>query len=288
MKITAVLLLITLIVRIPVFSSEENGKISITFDKTAVKAGDYFEAVIKVENIKAEFIVVPIHFNSSVVKVADNNGIPVLSGIKTAAEVHNGSIGLTPLQALSGNSSYWNGAIFDNPLYPEIDNEGGFCRLMFLNATSKNIVSETLISIKFLAVDVGDTDIRFATSKDKPHDITAENGAKYIYKNYENPFDSSVSLDFSSVAIQKLIVRNPNIIKKTINNISGENLDCVSVIAAYDQNTMVGLSIKNISAQVNGSDIHECDIGTSENEIKHFLLNDLVNIMPLSGAAEVN
>jgi len=288
MKLTAVLLLIMSVIRFPVFSLEENGKISITLNKTAVKVGDYFEATVNVENIKAEFIVVPIHFNSDVLQIVNKNGAPVLSGVKTNSEFQNGSIGLTPLQALSGDPGYWNGTVFENPVYPEIDNENGFCRLMFSNARVKDIISETLISIKFLAIDVGDANIRFATNEDEIFDLTAEEGAKYIYKNYENPFDSSVSLYFKDVIVPTLSVRNPNIIRREIKNISGQQLVCISIIAVYDQNKMVGLSAKAIDIPINGSDIHECDIGTSQNEIRHFLLDDLVNIMPLTGAAEVS
>ena len=288
MKITSVLLLILLLTSlIPVFSTYENGKISITIDKTAVSVGDYFEAVIRVENIKAEFIIAPIHFNSKAVKVSDKDGGLVLSGVKTAAESHDGSIGITLMQALNGDPSYWNGAVFENPAYPEIDNENGFYRLMFSNTRAKEITSEALISIKFLAIGEGAADIRFATNQDSFFDLTAEDGAKYIYKDLTNPFDSSVSLAFPNAVTPKLNVRLPNITRKTIKNISDEELTGTSIIVAYDGNKLVDISIKTISVPINKSDIHECDIGVKENEIKHFLFGNFTNLMPLTGVADI-
>jgi len=210
-KLTAIFLLIIMIQTISVFA-DENSKILIEFDKEQVTAGDYFEAVVKVENVSAEYIVVPVHFNPRVVKVADKNGELVLSGVKTASEARDGSIGLTPLEALSsetdegGQPKYWNGAIFENPAYPEIDNENGFVRLMLSNVKTKEIISEALISIKFVALSEGNADIRFATSYDELYDITAENGAKYIQENVENPMEAAISNDFSNVVTPGLVV----------------------------------------------------------------------------------
>jgi len=212
-KITVLLLFILLLSQILiVHAAEENGKISIEFDKTSAKVGDYIEATIKIENIMAEYIVVPVHFNGKVVKAADKGGNLVLSGIKSASEVRDGSAGLTPLQALSNETDenndpkYWNGAIFENDYYSEINNEDGFCRLMFSNTKTKEIVSETLISIKFVAIGTGDTDIRFATKEDEIYDISAENGPMYIRENIENPMDASVNIDFANIAVPKLTV----------------------------------------------------------------------------------
>ena len=193
-------------------AEEKSGKISIEFDKTTVMAGDYLEATIKIENISAEYIIVPVHFNQKTVKVADRDGNLVLSGVRTASELRSGNIGVTPLQALSnetddnGDPRYWNGAIFENPAYPEIDNDNGLCRLMFSNVKTKEILSETLISIKFVAIAAGDTDIRFAVSTDEFHDITAENGAKYIQANTENPMEAAISMEFSEIIAPKLSV----------------------------------------------------------------------------------
>ena len=212
-KITALLLFILLLSQIlTVQAAEENGKISIEFDKTSAKVGDYIEAAIKIENIMAEYIVVPVHFNSKVVKVADKDGNLVLSGIKTASEARDGSIGLTPLQALSNETDenndpkYWNGAIFENDYYSEINNENGFYRLMFSNTKTKEIVSETLISIKFVAIGTGDTDIRFASKEDAIYDSSAENGPIYVHENIENPMDASLNIDFANIVIPKLTV----------------------------------------------------------------------------------
>ena len=211
-RLTTALLLILMIIQamLTVQADEKSGRIAIEFDKTAVKTGEYFEATIKVENINAEYIVIPVHFNSKAVKVADKAGDLVISGIKTASEARDGSIGVTPLQALSsetdenGDPKYWNGAIFENPAYTEINNEDGFCRLMFSNVKTKEIVSETLVSIKFVAIGKGDADIRFATSRDEFHDLTAENGAKYIQGNIENPMEAAISMEFSEINIPKL------------------------------------------------------------------------------------
>ena len=213
-RIIKALLIILIILQVTplVHAAEENGKISIEFDKTTVKVGEYLEATIKIENIMAEYIVVPVHFNSEVVKVADKDGNLVLSGIKTASEARDGSIGLTPLQALSNETDenndpkYWNGAIFENDYYSEINNEDGFYRLMFSNVKTKEIASETLINIKFVAIGTGDADIRFATKEDEIYDISAENGPMYVHENIENPMDASVNVDFANVTAPKLNV----------------------------------------------------------------------------------
>ena len=289
MKFTVALLLIISIFQFPVFSAEEIGKISITLNKTAVNVGEYFEATIKVENITAEFIIVPIHFNENAVKVADMNGELVLSGIKTANEAYDGRIGITPLQSLSGDPLYWNGTVFDNLLYPEINNEKGFYRLMFSNTRSREIVSETLISIKFLAIGVGDSDIRFADKNDELFDPIAGNGALFVYADQNgNPLDDlSVSKCFSNVSTTELKVRLQNMIRRTIKNSSGRKIDCVSIIAAYDGIRMVDMSIKSVSLPANESVLHECDIGTIDNSIKHFVLNDFTNITPSPGIVSI-
>ena len=167
----------------------EDGKVSITLSKTTAKAGETIDAAITLENITAQNITLPLHFNSSVVKIADTNNAIVTNGIKTAAQVRDGSAGVTPMQAISGNSTYWNGAIFAdsaNIYYPNLDNTNGFYRLLFTNTQTKNITNETLITLKFIAIAEGNADIRFAISTDTNHDPQSPNGVSYSYQTSEN------------------------------------------------------------------------------------------------------
>ena len=254
--------------------------ISITLDKTTAKVGEYIEAVITVENITALDIMTPIHFNSDVVRVVSKNGSYVESGLKDPYE----DIGITPLKALNDG---WGGTFFINDYYPYLHNENGFYRLSFTRRTAKEIVSETLISIRFIVIGAGDADIRFADQNDKPYyDTTYIYGACFLKPN-SNPRDSDILMNFQEVNTQKLTTRTPKAIKKTIKNISDKELNSISIIAVYDGNQMVELSIKTISIPAGESDTHECEIGSIDNEDKHFLFNDLVNIAPLTGALEV-
>lgn len=217
-KILSIFLLLAMLVQVtPIFAADTDSEISITLDKTTAQKGDYIEATIILENIAAEYIVVPVHFNPDVVKVADNDGNIVLSGVKKASQTRDGSIGLEPLQALSndtdenGDAIYWNGAFFTNPAYPEINNEKGFYRLMFSNVKEKEIKSQTLVSIKFVVVGNGDTDIRFATKSDDVYDISAPLGARYTYANPDDAMGSSIGTEFDKVKTQKLSITDDSI-----------------------------------------------------------------------------
>ena len=281
MKPVKFLLIILMIMQtVPVTAgTRDTPTISITLDKTSAKVGEYIEAVIKVENITALDIMTPIHFNPDVVRVVSKNGIHVESGLKDPYD----DIGITPLKALNDG---WGGVFFINDYYPYLHNENGFYRLSFTRRTEKEIVSETLISIRFVVIGAGDADIRFADQNDEFHDTTYIYGACFL-KPSSNPYDSDVLMHFQEIITQKLTARIPKVIKKTIKNISDKELNSVSIIAVYDGNQMVDLSTKIISIPAGESDTHECEIGSIDNEDKHFLFNDLVNIIPLTGALVV-
>jgi len=195
---------------IPVFAADS--VISIELDRTTAQVGDLISATIRVQNVTPNFITVPIHFNADVVQVIDNVGNLVRSGAKTAAQVRNGSVGLTPGQALSNEWAenyqplFWNGGIFENPQYPAIDNENGLIRLMFNNARPRAIVNETLITVNFIAVGEGDADIRFAVQGDAAYDTTAPGGADFLPFAPPGTMTAIPSEYFSQVNVQSLTV----------------------------------------------------------------------------------
>jgi len=256
--------------------------ISIELEQFTENNKKYVEATIKVGNIKTETIITPIHFNGDVLRVADKSGNQIESGIKSPYD----DIGITPLEALNNG---WGGWFFINDYYPELNNEGGFYRLVFERRSGVKEISsaEALISIRFIVIGTGETDIRFADKNDKLHDITYTNGACFMLLS-DNPYDTDIPADFQNISTQKLNVRIPNEIEKTIKNISGKELKCTSIIAVYDGYKMVDLSIKNINIPINGSATHECDIGVKENEVRHFLINNFTTLTPITGAAEVD
>lgn len=183
--ISSLLILAMLIPGLSAWAAD-NGSISITVDKSSAQVGDIIEATITLENMEAAIITLPVYFNPAVVKVVNSSGAVVKSGLKTAAEVRNGSAGIIPGQALSSDVDanddpiYWNGAVFENPYYPYLDNENGLYKMMFTNAATKEIVHETLITIRFAVVGAGDTEIRFATQNDRAYDPTVVGGATYF------------------------------------------------------------------------------------------------------------
>ena len=192
-KITAILLLILIIQSVPVaFAAEAEGTISITLDKATATIGDIIEATVTLENMDVCIMSLPIHFNPDVVKIADNNGAVAASGLKTAVDLRNGKAGVIPGQAISGELNaeddplYWNGAIFENPQYPYLNNNGGLYKLMFSNTKSKLIINETLITLRFAVVGAGNSDIRFATKADREYDETSPDGVEY-YGDAEAP-----------------------------------------------------------------------------------------------------
>ena len=219
-KIISIILLVLLLAQtIPaVFAAEgtgnENSAISIELDKPTAVQGEYVNATIRLKNVTAQFVFVPIHFNPEVVQIVDTNGHIVLSGNKTSAEMRDGSAGITPGQALSNELNnnfepvFWNGGIFENEQYPVLHNETGFYRLCFYNAKNRRITNETLITIRFVTVGAGNADIRFATSADGEgqYDIVATDGALLT------PFAQSGSVHgvedeyFSAMSAQLLTV----------------------------------------------------------------------------------
>ena len=217
---------------IPAFASDS--VISIELDRANAQVGDRINATIRVENITGRFINIPIHFNPDVVQVVDSEGNLVLSGVRTAAEVRNGSVGLTPEQALSNDLDnnyeplFWNGAIFENPQYPAIDNEAGFVRLLFSNTQAKEILNETLITIHFIAVGEGEADIRFAVQGDAAYDPTSPLGAMYF--NAENtPIVPQFSVQNIIVTSSDMPVERPPVQEPNIGG-SGDNFTTVTVI----------------------------------------------------------
>ncbi|GHV17510.1 hypothetical protein FACS189425_03920 [Clostridia bacterium] len=170
----ALSLLVTIL---PVYAAGSN--IVITLDKKTVKIGEVFTATVSLQGISAYTITAPLHFNPSVVKLVNTDGEIVVSGLKTPEELRDGSAGTITGAALGTDVSAWNGAIFTNTNYPILDNELGFCRLLFTNAKLKAI-NEDLISFKFIAVGEGDADIRFATDDDSAYDKQSPEGASYV------------------------------------------------------------------------------------------------------------
>jgi len=168
----------------PVFAAD--GLISIKLDKTAVKIGETLTATVTVENITAEMLVVPLHFNPDVLRVADKSGAIVNSEIKTSAQIRSGDHGIIPGQMLSnetdpaGDPLYWNGAVFENPNYPRLDNGKGLYRLFFRNVSAKEIKKETLMVVNFVVIGSGETDIRFAKESDPAYDSQSPTGASYV------------------------------------------------------------------------------------------------------------
>ena len=185
-KIISIILLACILLQAtPAFAANAEGTVSITLDKQTATVGDVIEATVTLENMDVSIMALPVHFNPSVVKIVNNNGAVVGSGLKTAADFRNGRAGVIPGQAINGavdaqgNSLYWNGAIFENPQYPYLDNDRGLYKMMFSNTESKMIVNETLITLRFAVVGVGNSDIRIATKDDNEHDRTSPGGVTY-------------------------------------------------------------------------------------------------------------
>lgn len=189
--ISTIVLVVMLLSVVPVFAAG-GATTSITLSRSAAKVGDTIEAIITLENMTPGIITLPVHFNSDVIKIVNNSGSIVRSGLKTAAEARNGNAGIIPGQAISGDLNadgdplYWNGAIFENPQYPYLDNENGLYKLMFTNTEAKEIKNETLITLRFVVVGAGNTDIRFATKSDSIYDKSAPAGAVY-FGNGDDP-----------------------------------------------------------------------------------------------------
>ena len=218
-SISILLVALILISGIPAFAA--GSAISITTSKEAVNTGDIFTVTVEAENISAAMIFLPIHFNSAVVKVATTSGAAVASGIKTAAQVRSGQVGIIPGQALlddafdnSDNPLYWNGAIFENnDYYTSIDNNNGLIKLVLTNAFEKGIVKETLIQVRFVAIAPGNADIRFAVSSDASHDGTAPNGATYFQDGGSTAGNPPMLFDnesFPSVTVTGSAVNPPS------------------------------------------------------------------------------
>ena len=180
--------LVMFITIFPAFAAD--GTVSIVLDKDSAQIGERINATIKVENIEADSLTMPIHFNPDVVQIVDADGNIVLDGVKTAAQVRNGSIGLTPGQALSdasdenGDPIYWNGSCFTNgATFPEVDNKRGLYWLIFTNTELKLIENEDVITLHFAAVGEGDADIRFANKEDAVPERAAPQGVWYTDKD---------------------------------------------------------------------------------------------------------
>ena len=205
----AVLLLVILNLVLPVYAADE--LISIKLSKSSAWVGDFIEATLTVENTAAKMIIIPLHFNPNVVKISDSVGGIVKSEVKTASQIRSGQHGIIMGQMLDnttdndGNPLYWNGAVFENPYYPQLDNEKGILKLMFSNVKVKEIKSETLITVRFIAVGAGDADIRFANNGDAEYDINSPNGAAYVG-------DEDVIINISSITEKLLIERSGAII----------------------------------------------------------------------------
>lgn len=199
-----ILVFVVLLSAIPVFATvasatdENKAAVSIKLSKNTAKVGDTIEATITLGNISTNIVTLPVHFNPAVVKISDMDGLVVADGTKTAEQIRNGNAGTIPGQAISGNPQYWNGAIFVNPNYPSIDNKNGLYRLMFTNTAAKGIQSETLITLRFMAVGAGDADIRFATSADANHDSQSPRGVSYV--------NADAQLTFVPSSVQALTV----------------------------------------------------------------------------------
>ena len=243
------MLTVTLISATPVFAADST--ISIELDLTTAQQGDIVNATIRLQNITPQFITVPIRFNPDVVQIVDNNGDLVLSRVKTSAQVRNGSAGLTPGQALSNEWDenyepiFWNGGIFENPQYPEIDNENGFIRLMFNNMTPRAIGNETLISVRFVVVGVGNADIRFAAQGDTRYEPASPTGATFLPFTPPGSMFTIPSEPFSVVNTQSLTATpNPDAAPPTVQEepqpgTETDNTTAVITVPSQNENTLI-------------------------------------------------
>ena len=187
--ILAIALIFTAFLSVNAITSD--GIISIELDRTTAQVGDRINATIRVQNITPMNITTPIHFNTDVVQVIRSDGKALVpSGVKDFFEEY-GNAGLTPEQALSderdenNNLIFWGGNIFYGLHFPEIYNENGLIRLLFVGNwlhwdSPKEIINETLITVHFIAVGEGDADIRFATFHDTYYDPVAPMGVMYV------------------------------------------------------------------------------------------------------------
>jgi len=165
-----------------------SGTISIELDVTTAEVGDLISATVRAQNfVPTSGIHFGIHFNPEVVQIIDSDGYLVISEVKTAAQVRSGNAGLTPGQALSNdldadyNPIFWNGSIFENQSYTEINNYDGLVRLLLANAGNpRGIVNETLITVNFIVIGEGDAEIRFSLQGDNVYDATTPYGPMYI------------------------------------------------------------------------------------------------------------
>jgi hypothetical protein len=151
---------------------------NITLSTGTARVGDTVTAVVTLKNIHAQMVTVPIHFNPNVVRIAQQNGNIVPSGNKTSAEIRNGTAGVTLGEALT--AGHWDGGVFVNPVYPYLDNENGFYRLLFTRNGAQIILNETLLTLCFTTVGGGEADIRFATDADEKYDEQSPLGVSYV------------------------------------------------------------------------------------------------------------
>ena len=195
-----------------------NESISISLSSKTPRVGDFIDATITIENVNSKMLILPVHFNPAVVKVADSVGAIVASGTKTSKEIRSGNHGVTTGQALSNRSDtndiplYWNGAIFENPNYPSLDNQNGLYKFLLTNAAVKEIKSETVMTIHFIAVGEGNPDIRFAVKGDAAYDQTSENGAAYVkYISEDENGEEKDVLTAISGAVENITVTRSDI-----------------------------------------------------------------------------
>ncbi|MDR3148470.1 MAG: S-layer homology domain-containing protein [Oscillospiraceae bacterium] len=182
--------------------SAADGSIELTASETNVTSGEIFEVTFTVKNAEAGSIELPVHFNPKVIQVADAEGKIVPGGLKTAGEIRNGAAGVITGQALNGELDehydplYWNGAVFSNPNYPYLDNEKGLYKLRFENTENRTIRSETLITIRFVAVSAGSADIRAVREGDAGYSELFRGG--FMYRVFpENAQDAPEEIPFS-------------------------------------------------------------------------------------------
>ena len=205
-------LLVGIFSAIPVFAEDE-ATITITLDKTEAKVNDIINATIHLENMTTSNVIIPLHFNPSVLNVVNASDEKVISGLKTAAAMRNGTLGVTTGEALEvGN---WNGGILDNLYFPYLYNENGFFRMLFSRDSEKAIIKETLITVRFKVIAEGNADIRFATSADSHYDSISKNGAAYIMNFPSILGDDGEIIDFSPTTVDAKQITQPLIVSGT-------------------------------------------------------------------------
>jgi hypothetical protein len=137
---------------------------ALTVKRTLGNAGGIIEVTLTLKNTDAQGVTAPIHFNPEAVKIADANGVPAPSGVKTAAEVASGAAGLILRHALTAEG--WGGTVFVNPYYPALDNGLGLYRLLLFRDSARFIENEAVLTLRFKIIGAGSPDIRFADSTD--------------------------------------------------------------------------------------------------------------------------